>query len=97
MSLSEQQRRECLRYAVLQWLVHRPSLSFDAAVILERLGKTGLLDFTAEVDELAAALAFLTDAGLIASKPHGLGATLFFQATSAGVLAHERGTLASNP
>ena len=41
-------------------------------------------------EEVAAALAFLVSAGFAVVVAAPLGATLYYQATAAGVLAHER-------
>ncbi len=95
--MSPQQRRESVRVAVLQWLAERGLNAFDLAVIVQRLNRAGLLDFNAEPDEVTDALAFLRGSGFVSMTPHPAGATPFYQVTSAGVLANERGTLHPRP
>ncbi|HUB67456.1 MAG TPA: hypothetical protein VL981_08235 [Candidatus Methylacidiphilales bacterium] len=87
---------EELRRAILDFLAARQSLSFPPETILERITRAGALDFAPEPDEFAAALTFLEDftpEPLIAHKMSALGASRFYRATSAGVLAWERGAL----
>ena len=58
--------------------------------------RRAILDFHPEPDEFTAALTFLehfTPEPLISRKTDALGSTYFYQATSAGVLAFERGAL----
>ncbi|MFZ4765970.1 MAG: hypothetical protein ACOYMN_13550 [Roseimicrobium sp.] len=43
-----------------------------------------------DLSEVRAALQFLLEAGLVKSLPDPLGATLAYQITAAGTLAHER-------
>jgi hypothetical protein len=95
--MNSQQRREAVRTSALEWLAARLASAFEADVILQRLNKSGLLDFNAEKDELAEALAFLKGSEFVTAVHHPHGATLFYQATAAGVRAHERGTLSPRP
>jgi hypothetical protein len=97
MNVSPQQRREDLRTVLLQYLKERAANAFPADVLLQRINKTGLIDFEANAEELSEALAFLRGSNFIALTPHAHGATPFYQVTSAGVLAHERGTLNPRP
>jgi hypothetical protein len=91
-------RAEQLRRAVLDFLATRMFVAFEPATILFRITHSRLLDFIPEPDELTAALTFLenfTPEPLIRYSVQPLGSTRFYQVTSAGVLAFERG--AFNP
>ena len=95
MSLDPKARAEQLRHAVLDFLCSRQPIAYDPERMLARINKSRFLDFVPEPDECIAALTFLsnfTPEPLIAIRRDGLGSTLFYQATSAGVLAWERGT-----
>lgn len=83
---AEQERREDCRHEVLGFLADRQKLAFPASAIHRRLGR--ISDFTEE--EIEAAAVFLTSSELTTSTPDRLGATPYYQATSKGVLAHER-------
>lgn len=89
-------RAELVRLAVLEFLATRQSLSFEPAMIVDRVIKSGLLDFEPEAGEVTAAIAFLEDLKFITHQKRTVGRTRFYQATSAGVLAFERGTLEEN-
>jgi hypothetical protein len=95
--MSPQQQREAIRTGVLKFLADRPALAFEARHIMERLNKSNELDFTAEPDDISDAIVFLRGSEFIKHAHHGLGATLYYQVTSAGVLAHERGTINPRP
>jgi hypothetical protein len=87
---------EELRRAVLDFLAARQAVAFEPGVILERISRSRVLDFHPGPDEFAAALTFLENFSpepLITVKRALLGSTRFYQATSAGVLAFERGAL----
>ena len=89
-------RAEELRRTVLDFLAERPAVAFEPDMILERIVRSRVLDFQPGSDELAAALTFLenfTPEPLIKFKRALLGSSRFYQATSAGVLAFERGAL----
>ena len=82
---TEDCRREVLRY-----LAERLALAFPAHAIQRKLRIDGSI-FTLE--EIEAALVFLLrypDRPLISEQPDCLGATSDYQATTAGVLFHER-------
>lgn len=97
MSAPDPSRRaEELRRAALDFLAVRQAVAFESAIILERIIRSRALDFQPEPDEFAAALAFLENFSpepLIKFKSGLLGSSRFYQATSAGVLAFERGAL----
>lgn len=82
----DQMTREDARHAVLAALHARPTGAFNArmihAVFVARHG----FPFRAIED----ACTFLTSAGLLKAVPDGLGATLHYQITADGILAHER-------
>lgn len=85
-----QQRREECRLEVLRYLVERQALAFPAHAIRRKLRMDGS-DF--EDAEIEAALEFLlgfTPDPLIKVIHEKLGATKNYQATTAGILAHER-------
>jgi hypothetical protein len=89
-------RAEELRRAVLDFLAARQAVAFESGVILDRIIRARVLDFHPEPDEFAAALTFLENFSpepLIHFRRALLGSSRFFQATSAGVLAFERGAL----
>ncbi len=89
-------RAEDLRRAVLDFLAARQAVAFEPGVVLDRIIRSRVLDFQPGPDEFAAALAFLENFSpepLITFKRALLGSTRFYQATSAGVLAFERGAL----
>lgn len=83
---ANQIRKEDARHEVLAFLAARQKLAFDAPAIHRRLARVS--DFT--LGELEEAAEFLASAGLATKAPDPLGATPYFQATSAGVLAQER-------
>jgi hypothetical protein len=94
MSLSPREREEA-RWAVLRFLAERQAVALPADVLAQRINRTLLLDVSltpALVEELAL---FLEGMGLVEVRVDGLGSTKFYQATSAGVLAIERGALES--
>ncbi len=84
--ISEQQRREECRREVRAFLVRRQKLAFCAESVHRRLKIEN--DFSLE--EIEQALTLLAGLGQCTATPEELGATLFYQATSAGVLAEER-------
>jgi len=80
---SEQHRREEVRREARAYLAERQGLAFAAASIARAI--------RAEPEETKQALTFLVGLGQVAPTADALGATQYFQATAAGVLAHERG------
>lgn len=89
-ALSQPQREE-LRFAVREILVNASTVALAADMILRRIERGKLVDFTADTTDVMAALSFLTGLGHVKAEPATLGATLYYQATAEGVLAHERG------
>jgi hypothetical protein len=84
-----QLRREECRREVRRYLAERQALAFPAIAIRRKLRHDGD-DFTDE--EIVAALEYLVslDSPHVRVRPDPDGATKYYQATSAGVLAHER-------
>lgn len=84
-------QREELRAIVREQLVAAQSVALPAAAITRRVNHTRVLAFEASEEEVGAALRFLESLGQAQSRPHTLGSTVYWQATAAGILAHERG------
>ena len=84
-----QERREDCRRLVLEHLASRQVLACHPQDIRRRLNAGRANDFT--VDEIEAACTFLVGLGFAKQLHAEMGATLYYQATSAGVLAYERG------
>jgi hypothetical protein len=91
--VTEAQRNEEVRLAILAFLAPRQAIAAGEDVILDRVPKTGRLGFAPTREEMLSALAFLQSLDLVRKVRERLGSSLYYQATSAGVLAHERGTL----
>lgn len=85
-----QPQREELRYALREQLVAASTVALDAEMLKRRIERTRSVDFKFTIDDVEGAAAFLAGLGHAKSEPAPLGATLFYQATAAGVLAHER-------
>ena len=85
-----QERREECRRDVLRFLAERQAVAHHPKTIRRRLNDGHEHDYL-DV-EIEAALAFLTGATPPLAKgiADTLGATKYYQATSEGVLAHER-------
>jgi hypothetical protein len=86
-----QERREECRKAVLGFLAERQAVAHHPKTIRQRLNAGHEHDFADE--EVEAALAFLLGMRpepFAKEIPDGMGATRYYQATSAGVIAHER-------
>lgn len=86
-------RSEQTRRAIMEFLSPRQTLKFDAASIQNRIIKLNVLDFTPDADDIAQALTFLRGLHFVDYMHGAVGSTPFYQATSAGVLATERGEL----
>jgi DNA-binding PadR family transcriptional regulator len=84
--------RQALRHAVLAFLAERPAVAHGADVITQRLNaQPGRLDFRPSEPDVVDALSVLVSMSLLREQHDPLGAQKYFQATHAGVLAHERG------
>jgi hypothetical protein len=86
-----QSEREELRYAVREQLVNAKTVALTADMLARRVERTRLLDFTFNVSDVEDALALIVGLGQATQVPASLGSTVYYQATAAGVLAHERG------
>lgn len=86
-----QPQREDLRYAVREQLANAQTVALNAQMIFRRVERARLLNFSFTAEDVEATLAFLVSYGHAEEKPAPLGATNYYQATAAGVLAHERG------
>jgi len=88
-----QERREECRRQTLRFLAERQAVAHHPHTIRRALNAGHAADFSAE--EIRAALVFLCSAAepLARAIPDALGATLYYQATTAGVLACERSAL----
>jgi hypothetical protein len=86
-----QPQREDLRYAVRAVLVGAKTVALSSAMVQSRLERYRMLDFAVSPADVEDALAVIVSLGHASSVPASLGATLYFQATGAGVLSHERG------
>lgn len=88
--LAQERREECRR-EVRRFLAERAAVAHHPATIRRGLNAGHQADWTEEEIELAAIfLSNLAPAQLRAVRDT-VGATVYWQATSAGVLAHERG------
>jgi hypothetical protein len=83
-------RNERLRYAVLNFLAPRQVAAFDAGQIAKRLAVEGDLDEPATEKEVFVVCEFLHGAGLADALPDPMGATIYWRATSKGVIESER-------
>jgi hypothetical protein len=87
--------KEALRHATLAFLAERAACAFPNSTITARIRAARLLDEMPDESDTAEALQFLAGLHLVSITPDALGSTKFYQATSAGVLAHERNTFPS--
>ena len=87
MNDSQQRKRELLRDELLAFLSEARRLKFDADQLWRIVGRK----LGCAPEDVLNELAFLVSAGLAAESYHGSGATKYYQATAAGVLAYERG------
>ncbi len=85
--MSTAEKNEEIRLVVRGYLAARPSIAQSASTIHTRLK----VEHACTPEEVRDALEFLTGAGQVSKRPAPLGSTLYYQITSAGTLAHERG------
>lgn len=85
-----QQQREQLREALVGYLAPRCALNFDAPAIKRALTHKRAVDFEIQDEDLTAALFVAEGMGYIKKVNAEMGATLYWQSTSGGVLAAER-------
>jgi hypothetical protein len=86
-----------LRLVVLDHLVGRFPLSYEADAIGRMLVRHQVIDFTPSAQDMAAALLFLKEEQLVAEILDDLSAISTWQATSKGVQRQHRRRVASNP
>ena len=91
MKALTQPQREELRYAVREQLVAASTVALSADMLHRRVIRARVIDFGFETSDVQEVLTFLASLGQAKETPASLGATLYYQATAAGVLAHERG------
>ena len=83
MNTKEECRHDCLAF-----LAARPTLSFPAEAVTRGTRRDGAAHTEQDVRE---ALELLVGLDLATASRDPLGSTYYYQATAAGVLAHERG------
>lgn len=81
-------RKEDSRHSCLAFLANRPAVSFSAEAVRRGINREGG-DFT--LQETREALELLTGLSFATAVPDKLGATLYYQASAAGVIQFERG------
>lgn len=86
-------QNEQLRSAVAAYLAPRHPLKFAPAAIAMQIKTQTLVDFTPSPDDVDRACHFLAELGLVESFTAPLGSSLYYGATAACVLRHERGEL----
>lgn len=89
------QEKEEIRHVVLEALALRHPIALTVNAIWRRV--KAQLDFEITEADVEAALEFLRGMGLMQSKTDDMGSTKHWQATSQGVLAHERGEVPKAP
>lgn len=85
-----QQDREILRARVAGYLATRHPLEFEAAAICRSIASRQIVDFAITPADVEQALAFLEGLSLVSKHHTELGATIYWAATSQGVLESER-------
>lgn len=88
-------QKEDLRHVILEIIALRHPTALTNAAILRRASPE--LDFKITGEDTDATLEFLRGLSLARYESDGLGTTKYWQATSAGVLANERGKIPTNP
>lgn len=81
--------KEDLRHMALEFLAVRSTGAFNLRQIRRGVEREAAFKFTDE--ELVGALQLLLGLKLVSQTPDTLGSTLYWQATSEGVLHYERG------
>lgn len=89
--MSKNVESEEMRRAVLEVLATRAPAAFPLSGVQRRIALGKLVDGTPSEGELEAALEFLRGLDLVEFKHDGLGSSKYWNATSKGVLAFERG------
>lgn len=85
-----QEEREILRKSVVGYLAVRQGLKFAASSIRRSIASRGLVDFTIFDADVEQALQFAKGFGWVAESNSDVGASVYWESTSAGVLEAER-------
>lgn len=85
-----QSEREILRQRVVGYLATRSQFSFESPAIKRHLDTRGILDFAVSDADVGDALVFVEGLGFVKQQTSEMGATVYWRATSQGILASER-------
>jgi hypothetical protein len=83
--------KTALRHIALRFFALRSTAAFTVVSAAHLLRVRKEADFAFENEDLEAACEFLVGLELLKKYPDDLGSTMYYQATSKGVLSHERG------
>ena len=86
-----QTQREDLRFAVREQLVAAQTVALTSDMLMRRVQRARVIDFEFTALDVFESVTFLVGLNYAKEQPAQLGATKYYQATAAGVLAHERG------
>lgn len=86
-----QLHKEELRFATREQLVAAKTVALTADMLMRRIQRSQAVDFLFDARDVEDALAVIVGLGHATANHNSLGATKYYQATAAGVLAHERG------
>ena len=90
MPALDNQRKEALRIAVLEYLVERFPARFAPESIQRGLANRHMIDFEADLADIKATLEMLRGMDLVDAVEEKLGSTQYFRATSLGIVEQER-------
>ncbi|MBU4459196.1 MAG: hypothetical protein KJ579_01405 [Verrucomicrobia bacterium] len=85
------QQKDDLRHAALQFLYERSLLAFAPEAVARLTYRRGMVDFEPTLDDARAALELLRGLGLVEAIRDPLGSAVSYKITAAGTLAVERG------
>lgn len=85
------EEKQQLREAVIEYLAKRPAAKFTVSTITRMVSKRGLIDFDVTEQDVAEALAVLEGYAFVSADYPKFGSVKQYQATSEGVMFHERG------
>lgn len=91
MSFLTRTQRDELRTTVLGELVVARSVALSAEMLARRVARSRVLAFDFDLAAVEAEIAALHSGGFAAAITGTVATTPHYQATAAGVLAHERG------
>lgn len=92
MAFLTRAQRDDLRTAILAELVAARTVALSAEMLARRLVRTRLLSFEFDLSAVQAEIEALHARGFVQTISDAVSDTPHYQATSAGVLAHERAT-----